>query len=143
VRRPDARSAQIGGPDRISHAFQVSSYSGEPFTSKRACNLLAKDCCRSALGDKASQLGPQVALVCFSALTTGDTERLARATSGPNWNVSWPTGELQGVSPSSDSGEEVALGVSSEVSGLNVTDTSGVDMAVGDQFCANQLAQPS
>src|SRR5690606_30346224 len=33
VRRADARSAQIGGPDGISHCFQVSSYSGEPFTS--------------------------------------------------------------------------------------------------------------
>lgn len=30
VRRPDARSAQIGGPDAISQCFQVSAYSGEP-----------------------------------------------------------------------------------------------------------------
>jgi hypothetical protein len=30
VRRADARSAQIGGPDIISHRFQVSSYTGEP-----------------------------------------------------------------------------------------------------------------
>jgi hypothetical protein len=33
VRRPRARSAQIGGPDCISHTFQVSTYSGEPFAS--------------------------------------------------------------------------------------------------------------
>jgi hypothetical protein len=30
VRRADARSAQIGGPDGIAQAFQVSAYSGEP-----------------------------------------------------------------------------------------------------------------
>jgi hypothetical protein len=30
VRRADARSAQIGGPDGISQCFQVSTYSGEP-----------------------------------------------------------------------------------------------------------------
>ena len=35
VRRAEARSAQIGGPDGISQCFQVSAYSGEPFTSKR------------------------------------------------------------------------------------------------------------
>jgi hypothetical protein len=35
VRRPRPRSAQIGGPDGIAQCFQVSTYSSEPFTSKR------------------------------------------------------------------------------------------------------------
>lgn len=43
MRRADARSAQIGGPDFIGHSFQVNAYSGEPFTSIAACNLFAKD----------------------------------------------------------------------------------------------------
>jgi len=43
VRRADARSAQIGGPNPIAHRFQVSTYSGEPFTSSRARNLLSSD----------------------------------------------------------------------------------------------------
>jgi hypothetical protein len=43
VRRADARSAQIGSRCGISHAFQVSEYSGEPVASSLACNLLAKD----------------------------------------------------------------------------------------------------
>ena len=34
VRRPDARSAQIGGPDDIAQCFQVSAYSGEPAPAK-------------------------------------------------------------------------------------------------------------
>jgi hypothetical protein len=52
VRRPDARSAQIGGPDGISHSFQVSAYSGEPLAAIFARNLFAKHDCRAALGDE-------------------------------------------------------------------------------------------
>jgi len=35
VRRADARSAQIGGPDGISQVLQVSAYRGEPDPSRR------------------------------------------------------------------------------------------------------------
>ncbi|HWL54291.1 MAG TPA: hypothetical protein VNQ90_17760 [Chthoniobacteraceae bacterium] len=52
MRRADARSAQIGSRNGISHVFQVSEYSREPLTSKLACNLLAKDRCRAALADE-------------------------------------------------------------------------------------------
>jgi hypothetical protein len=58
VWRRDACSAQIGGPDGISQAFQVSAYSGEPFTSSAVRNLLSKDCCRAALGDEAVLVCP-------------------------------------------------------------------------------------
>ena len=43
VRRADARSAQIGGPDSIAHIFQVNANSSEPFTPILARNLLSKD----------------------------------------------------------------------------------------------------
>lgn len=43
LRRADARSAQIGGPDCISTSFQVSTNSGEPFVSIAVRNLLSKD----------------------------------------------------------------------------------------------------
>tara|TARA_Y100000310_G_scaffold253379_1_gene260231 strand:- start:541 stop:834 length:294 start_codon:yes stop_codon:yes gene_type:complete len=58
VRRADARSAEIGGPDFISQHFQVRPYSGEPFTSKLRCNLLSNDDWRSALGDEPAKSGP-------------------------------------------------------------------------------------
>ena len=58
VRRPDARSAQIGGPTGIPQLFQVSTYSGEPCTSSLARNLLSKDDWRAALFDKPSKSGP-------------------------------------------------------------------------------------
>src|SRR4051812_3646441 len=58
VRRADARSAQIGGPDGISQCFQVSSYSGEPNAAILARNLFSKDDCRMALGDEPMKSGP-------------------------------------------------------------------------------------
>jgi hypothetical protein len=63
VRRSDARSAQIGGPEGISNSFQVSANSGEPFAAILARNLLSKDSCRLALGDERVKSGPQVSFV--------------------------------------------------------------------------------
>jgi len=63
VRCALARSAQIGGPDRISQCFQVSTYRGEPVPSSTARNLLSKDCCRLALGDELGEGWPEVPLV--------------------------------------------------------------------------------
>jgi len=60
LRGPDARSAQIGGPEGIAQLFQVIAYNGEPSPSSRASNLLAKDCWRLALSDEASELRPEV-----------------------------------------------------------------------------------
>jgi hypothetical protein len=77
VRRPDARSAQIGGPDSISQCFQVSSYSGEPCAAILARNLFSKDDWRLALVDEAAELRPQVAFVCGSLVLAGGAEGLA------------------------------------------------------------------
>lgn len=52
VRRTDARSAQIGGPDDIAQRFQVSAYSGEPVESSASRNLLSKHDWRAALCDE-------------------------------------------------------------------------------------------
>jgi hypothetical protein len=83
VRGCDARRAQIGGPDRISQCFQVSTYSGEPFTSKAARNLLSKDDWRAAVLEEPAHVGPEVALVGLAAAAAGVAERLARAGAGP------------------------------------------------------------
>src|SRR5690606_33298521 len=58
VRRADARSAQIGGPDCISQCFQVRAHSGEPSPSILARNLLSKDDWRPALIDEPSPMRP-------------------------------------------------------------------------------------
>jgi hypothetical protein len=109
MRCPDARSAQIGGPNGISHRFQVSAYNGEPLPSSLACNLFSKDNWRAALGDKSVEFWPQVPFIFDAPSFTRDTERLAGAASSPNGNIIWPLGKLQGVRPSTNSGKEVAL----------------------------------
>jgi hypothetical protein len=68
VRRPDARSAQIGATVGIVQSFQISEYSIEPLTSKRARNLLSKDRCRAALSDETAELRPKVTRVLRAKL---------------------------------------------------------------------------
>ena len=106
--RSDARSAQIGGPDFILQRLQVIAYSGEPFTSKAACNLLSKDDWRSALGDKAIKRWPEMPLVRLRFALARFAERLARAGAGPDGAICWPSCEVQGVFPAADPAEEVA-----------------------------------
>jgi hypothetical protein len=84
-----ARSAQIGGPDNISQCFQVSAYSGEPFPSSLARNLLAKQRDRSALFDKLVENGPQVSFIFMSSLFTGYRERLAVVDDNPVCGVAF------------------------------------------------------
>jgi hypothetical protein len=63
VRRTDARSAQIGGPNCISQCFHFSSYNVEPVPSVSTRNLLSKDDWRAALADEVAEDWPQVPLV--------------------------------------------------------------------------------
>jgi hypothetical protein len=115
VRRTDARCANIGGPDGISQCFQVKAYIIEPRASVSARNLLSKRDCRTALGDEASKLGPEVSLVRFAFPPPRRAERLAGAGAGPDGPIVWPPSEAQGIGPSSDSCEEVALSEPAEV----------------------------
>jgi hypothetical protein len=79
VRRADARSAQIGGPNGISQRFQVSTNSGEPRPAVSARNLLSKEDCRAALLDETAEDGPEVALVGCPSSTAGAAEWLTWA----------------------------------------------------------------
>jgi hypothetical protein len=114
VRRPDARSAQIGGPDGISHSFQVSSYSMEPLPPSLARNLFAKDDWRAALGDESGEDGPEVPLVFNAFPFTGDREWLTGTTSSPKRSGCFNPCEIERKRPSRDPGKEVALGVGSQ-----------------------------
>ena len=76
VRRADARSRQIGGPDGISQVLQVSAYSGEPFASILARNLLSKDRWRAADFDESVPSGPEVPLIGVSLVQTSARKRL-------------------------------------------------------------------
>jgi hypothetical protein len=107
VRRPDARSAQIGGPDCISQCFQVRSYSGEPNAAILACNLLSKDNCRAALCDEAEEFWPEVALIICPFPFTRRAEWLAGAGACPDGDMGRPAGELEREVPPTDTGKEM------------------------------------
>jgi len=107
VGRGDARSTQIGSRDFISKSFQLNKYSGEPFKSVFACNLLAKDRCRSALGDEIPPSRPHMALVVEAFVKPEIAERLAGTRACPNNPLSRESGPIKGELPSSDAGEEV------------------------------------
>jgi hypothetical protein len=142
VRRARARSAQIGGPDGITQRFQVSTYSGEPFTSRFARNLLSKDDWREALGDEAAELGPEVAGVGIASLLAGTGIRLAGTGPGPDGHPDRPASEPQGKRPAPDAGEEVAFAVSSNVIGADLPNVPLVHHTGRHLPSADQVPQP-
>lgn len=109
MRRPDPRIAQIGGPDFISQCFQIKTYSGEPFTSKFARNLLSKQLWRSFGTDEPQELGPEVPLIVFTFLLPRLREGLAGTGAGPDGAVIGPPGHAEGEGPPTDSCEQMYL----------------------------------
>ena len=142
VRRGDARRTQIGGPEGIASAFQVSAYSGEPLSTIRARNLLSKHACRLALLDEPEELGPEVTFVFDASLLADVAERLARARPGPDFPIGGPSGELQCERPSCDSAEKVALREAIQVGGMNVSNASTIDLAVRDEPLKDEVFEP-
>jgi len=140
VGRPEARSAHICNPANISHCFQVSRYSGDPFTSIAACNLLAKHACRPALGDEPPKSGPKVAFVVNAFALSRDTEWLTRARSCPDWSVVGPISHPQCERPSANACEKVTLCKSVEVCRGDVSDVPLIDYPVRDQSVRYQFS---
>lgn len=75
-------------------------------------------------------------------LPARDTERLARAGSGPNGSVVGPSGETEGVGPSADAREEMALGEAIEVRRGDIVNRSAIHGAGGDDPGGGEVAQP-
>jgi hypothetical protein len=142
VRRADARSRQIGGPDGISQVLQVSAYSGEPFSPKAARNLLSKDRCRTALGDEAVKSGPEVSFVGMAASLSRARKRLTGTGSGPYWPFVGPAGEAEGIGPAENSAKEMCLAEPGEVCGIDVGNGSAINFAIGDQPRSNKVPCP-
>jgi hypothetical protein len=137
VRRVDARSAQICRRAGVIRTFQVSEYSIEPSQGSSACNLLAKDCCRTALLNERKPRRPEVPRILFRFPLSSVTERLAGTRAGPDWFMVGDSCEAEGEAPAADAGEEVALCESIKVSRIEVFDAplvydAGSDMAGGD-----------
>lgn len=115
MERADARSAEIRRPDGVIRLFQVSRNTIEPSKSIRARNLLTKDDVREALADELEPRRPKMARIVGAIFLPGVAERLAGTGACPDWPFVWPSGEPQGVGPSADAGEEMALDEAGEV----------------------------
>jgi hypothetical protein len=140
VGRADARSAEIDRPCGVALTFQISAYTVEPGETCPACHLLANDDRRPEGCDQAVHLGPEVPFICGSSLLASSAEGLAWAGSSPQGFVVWPVGEACGVTPPSNTGEEVDLSVSFEVVGLHINNTPFIHDAGGNQLGSNQVA---
>lgn len=138
----DASSAQIGGPDSIGVALQIRANAGQPFVASLSRNLLSKNDCRSALGDKASKDWPQMPLVCEPDLLPGRGKRLAGAGTSPNRSAVSPSGKSERMRPSTDAGEEMALDIPSDVVGPHIGDRSLVNVASWDVSGGDKIAKP-
>lgn len=96
----------------------------------RACNLLPKDMLRAALADEVKECGPEVTLVGLGESFACGAEWLARAASCPHGTVCGPSCKLEGKAPSTDSCEEVALGVFLEVGWAHINNASLVHNSI-------------
>jgi hypothetical protein len=137
VRSTDARRRERDRPEGVTQGFHVILNKVDPRADVDACNLLAKYCCRFALADEVVPGRPKVPLVSKTSSFACRAERLARAGTGPNRSIIWPSGAAKGVGPHTDSGEKVALCVSAEVARSNILDAPFVhvtrcDMPGGD-----------
>lgn len=142
MRRAEARSAGIDRPDGVVRSFQVSVYKVEPSEAVLACNLLAKDDVRATLRDETEEVGPEVAGVVEASALAGGAERLTWTRAGPNRTLVTPPGAAERVAPDANPGEEVTLGIASEVIGAHVLDAAVVHVAWRDVSGLDEFAQP-
>lgn len=64
------------------------------------------------------------------------------AGAGPDGPVDGPTRELEGEGPSADPGEEVTLGIRSEVIRAYLHDTAFIHITIGDKTSRDEVTEP-
>lgn len=143
VWRAEARSRGNDRPDGVAHTFQVRLNKVEPSEPVVGSNLFAKANARSALADEVEGRRPQVPLVSKPLSFACRAERLTGAGASPDGSRFVPSGELQGVIPHPDSGEEVYSSTSSKVIWRDIFNGPLIHVSRRDQTRAHQLAQPS
>src|SRR5215469_2327115 len=139
VRRANAARSKYRLPNGVVRPFQVSLNKVEPAVSNRIINLLSKERCRSALADESRPIRPEVTRVIKPSALSCRAEAGTGATSCPNRSVVGPAGEPQGVTPHSDSGEEMALPESGDFLRLDFLDASFIDFAIRHHSRPNQF----
>jgi hypothetical protein len=120
--RVDGTSRDNGRPAGVADACQVSVHSVEPVLANRRRNLFSHEDSGPSGTGEAKQVGPQVPIVSLGFSFSCDRERLARRASCPYLTLVGPSGESGGERPSTDSGKEVALGVSGKIGRCHLHD---------------------
>jgi hypothetical protein len=134
VRGPEARSAQIDRPAGVIRVIQVRLNKVEPSESVNGRNLFAKANDRSSCFDEWKPDWPKMPFVVERLALAGRTEGLTGTGTGPDLSVIWPSRKSQGIAPDSDPGEEVTLGISSEVVSPNIGNWSLIHVSRSDQI---------
>lgn len=129
VGRIDGTSRDNGRPAGVADGFHVSKHSVEPVLANRCRNLFSHPDSGPSGTEQAKLVGPQVPLVVVSEPLSCRAERLARTAASPELAVVRPASKSSCKGPSADAGEEVALGESDEVFGMDIDDAPGVDLA--------------
>jgi hypothetical protein len=83
-----------------------------------------------------------VALIVAATLLARGAEWLAGARACPNRSVIGDAGESQGIAPSADAGEEVALGESAQIVRLDLDNGSLVNVTGRDLSGSDKFSQP-
>jgi len=117
--RVHGRSRDIDRPAGVAFTSQINGNSVEPTIASRSRNLFSHDHRGPAGADEAKEVGPQMPWIVGTQPLPGDRKRLTRARAGPERPVGRPASKEAGIAPSSNTGEEMDVGVSGEVSGLN------------------------
>jgi hypothetical protein len=142
MRRTDARRRKRDGPEGVFHGFHVSVYKVDPRLDSLARNLLSKDDWRPALLDEPGKSWPKVSWVRKPSSSACRAERLAWATSCPDWSIVRPSCATKSEGPNSNSSEEVALCEIFKVARDDIFNTPFVDDAGRDMPGIYQVAQP-
>jgi hypothetical protein len=83
-----------------------------------------------------------MARISISHLLASGAEWLAWTRAGPDWSVCWPSSVLQGERPSSDSGEEMALGESGKFMRLYLFDATFIHDAIWYMAFLDKFSKP-
>ena len=120
VRPCDTASWQYGRSHGVAFGLQVMSDFVEPSVGNRSRNLLSKHDWRTALADEPEPYGPEMARVGCAAPSPRSAEWLAGAAPRPDGPAVVPPREPEGLRPSADPGEEIALSIVPDFIGFHL-----------------------
>jgi hypothetical protein len=103
--------------------------------SNRCRNLFSHDDIGPAGTDEVEEDRPEVPFVRLSFLLAGDGEGLTGAGAGPQWLIVRPSSKSSCIGPPANPGEEVALGIASEIVRSDINYAPVVNITRRDKAC--------